>query len=380
MNNLSRGFLTALIGLVFIVPALAFGAEVRVGGQPSFLAETELADDLYMAGGSVTSAGSVKGDLVSTGGNVLVSGAVASDVMAAGGTITILGAVGDDLRIAGGTITIQSAIADDALIAGGQITLAGTGIGGDAIIGGGSVRIDAPVGGNVKIGGGEVYLNASIAGNVEIHADKITLGPRAHIQGNFTYSSGKEATIEDGAVVVGQTTFEERARGGRAAAAGLLASLSIALLVKFVAMFLSALVVALVFKRYAHEVVRRAYGQPWRFLGWGVVFMILTPVLSIALLCTLIGLPLGIIGLLVFIISMMFAALLTPLVIGSLVHKWIWKPAAYQISWKTILLGTFVYFLIGFVPLLGGLLDLGIMLITLGAAISVKKEIVREWR
>ena len=380
MNYLSRISLTAIIGLVFIIPAHALAADVRVGEQLYLGSNATLTDDLYMAGGSVTSAGIVQGDIVSAGGNVLISGTVASDVMAAGGTITVLGTVGDDLRAAGGTVTIQNAVADDVLLGGGQIMLGGTGVGGDAIIGGGSVRIDAPIGGNVRVGGGEVYLNAAVAGDVEIKADKIVLGPQARIEGDFIYSSRKEATIEDGAVVVGETTFEERTPSGRAVAAGLLAFLSIALLVKFVAIFLSALIVALVFKRYTREVVQRAHGQPWRYLAWGVVFMIVTPFLSVILLFTLIGIPLGIIGLLTFVISMIFAAILAPIVIGSVVHKWIWKPAAYQISWKTILLGTALYVVLRLIPFVGGLVALGIMLIALGAAISIKKETVEEWR
>ncbi|HEY4526832.1 MAG TPA: hypothetical protein VJK53_03230 [Candidatus Paceibacterota bacterium] len=379
MNNLSRAALAVFIGAV-CVPALALAAEMRVGEQPSFPIDAVLADDLYMAGGNVTSGGAIEGDLVSAGGTVLVSGDVSADAILVGGTITVIGSVGDDLRVGGGTITVQSAVADDVLMGGGQITLAGPGVGGDAIIGGGVVRIDAPVGGNVQAGGGEVYINARVAGDVSVHADKVTLGPQAHIQGNFSYSSPNEATLEDGAVVRGETFYEESPSARRSVAFGLLAFLSIAFLIKFVAIFISALILSLVFKRYAQELVTRAHAEPWRYLIWGLVFMIVLPVLSIALLVTLIGIPFGIIGLLTFVICMIFAAILAPVVIGAVVHKWIWKPDTYQISWRTILLGTFVYFLLKLIPFLGSLVLLGVMLIALGVAINIKKEALREWR
>ncbi len=379
MNNLRIGLLAAIIGLV-LAPVLALAAEVRVGDQPSTLINTTLADDLYMAGGSATSAGNVQGDVALAGGNVLISGNVSADILAAGGTVTILGTVGDDLRAGGGTIIVQGAVVDDVFIGGGQITLGGSGIGGDAIVGGGSVHIDAPIGGSLRIGGGEAYINAPVGGDVDVRAEKVTLGPRANIQGNFNYHSPSKATLEEGAIVVGETTYDEAASTQGMAVAGFFAFLTIALLIKFFAIFLSALVIASVFKRYTHELVVRAYAEPWSNLGWGLVAMIVLPILSVVLLFTLVGIPFGIIGLLAWVMILVFGIILAPIIIGAVVHKWIWKPAIHEVSWKTILLGTFIYTVLKIIPFIGGLVCFFVVLLAIGVVLGIKKEVAKEWR
>src|SRR3989344_748507 len=96
----------AFLGALLLVPAVGIAAEFRAGEQPSLSANERIADDLYMAGGNVTSSGAITGDLVVAGGNILVQGAVSADLAAMGGSIIILGNVGDDLRIGGGNITI----------------------------------------------------------------------------------------------------------------------------------------------------------------------------------------------------------------------------------------------------------------------------------
>ncbi|RJQ34245.1 hypothetical protein C4568_02765 [Candidatus Parcubacteria bacterium] len=379
MNNLSRVSLAALIGLIAL-PVLTSAAEVRTGDQPSLATGTALTDDLYMAGGSVTSAGTIQGDLISAGGNVLVSGGVSEDVVVAGGTITIVAPVGDDLRAAGGTITIQSTIADDVLLGGGTITLAGEGVGGDAIIGGGQVRVDAPIRGSARIMGGDIYINAPVAGDLRVRADKLTLGPSARIEGDLIYTSPREAVLEEGAMVAGETTYEPSRDMKRAAAVGFFAFLTIAFLVKFLAVLFSALVFGYVFKRFAHELSARTLATPWSYLGWGLVFMIVLPIISIALFFTLVGIPFGIIGLLTFVASMIFGVILAPIVIGSVVHKWLWKRGEHEVSWKTILLGTVIYFILGLIPFVGGLIKLVVSLIAIGVAITLKKEELSKWR
>src|SRR3989344_3712907 len=100
----------AFLGVAMLVPIIALAAEFRGGEQVSFPASQSTKDDLYIAGGSVTSAGDISGDAVVAGGNVLVSGKIGADLTAAGGTVTVLADVADDVRVAGGTIIIQGAI------------------------------------------------------------------------------------------------------------------------------------------------------------------------------------------------------------------------------------------------------------------------------
>ncbi len=367
----------ALVALLFGVPALLFAADFRSGDQVSVKSTETVAEDLYMAGGTITSAGSVTGDLYAGGGTVLISGAVSEDLVAGGGTVTVLGPVGDDVRIGGGTVLIQGTVGGDAVVGGGQIHLTGSRIEGDVLMGGGSIRIDASVGGDVKIGGDEVYINAPVAGNVEVHAEKLTLGSEARIAGNLKYRSPKEATLEAGATVVGTTTYEPaKDRDGRAMAAAFLSALALAKLCMLLA---GAFFFALVFRRFAEAVTKTAALRPLLEIGRGFVFLIVAPVLSVLLLVTIVGMPLGLLGLLSYGALMIVSCLVAPIVLGSLLYQWFSKKER-EINWKTVLIGVFAVFLLGFIPILGGLINFILVLLTLGAVVKIKWDLIKEWR
>lgn len=373
MKKILGGFAIAAL----LVPLVSFAAEFRVGNQPGTNSGERITDDLYMAGGTVTSAGSVTGDVVAGGGNVVISGEVSGDVIAGGGNVTILSNVADDVRAGGGNVVVQGKVGGDAVIGGGQITLGGPGIGGDVAIGGGVIRVDAPVSGDVKIGGGDVYLNSTITGNIQLEAEKVTLGSKAVINGTLSYKASKELTREEGAVTNGQVTFTPRET--KAVAAGVAAALvSVWVVGKFLALFVCALIMSLLLRRWSTELVSRAVERPFLELGRGLIVFAAMPVISVLLLVTILGIPFGIIGLIGYVAVLMFAWIMTPIVVGSVIYQYFSKK--WEVNWKTILLGAFAYSILGVIPFVGWAVQLALMLIVLGAHAALKLEIARHWR
>ncbi|HYF13015.1 MAG TPA: hypothetical protein VD928_01820 [Candidatus Paceibacterota bacterium] len=369
---------TLLVVGLLLAPVVSFAAELRFGEQPSVSATEQIRNDVYMAGGSVTSAGAITGDLIAGGGNILVSGAVSADAIVGGGNVTILAPIGDDLRIGGGNIVIQNTVGGDIVAGGGQITIGGAGVSGDVVVGAGSVRIDAPVAGSVKIGSGSIYINAPITGTLDLEADSITLGRGAVINGTLNYKSSKELTREEGATVNGQINFTPREDRDIPAAA-LAALVSIWVLGKFLALLIAALVIGLVFKRFSRELVTRAVEQPFSEFARGLVTVIVLPVVSIILMVTLIGIPLGVIGLLSYFLLLIFGCLITPIIIGSVVHHYFTK-RDWEVSWVTILIGVLVYTVLGFIPFIGWLIQVLVTLIAIGVLIGIRWQETQKWR
>ena len=382
MKNLNKVLILSALFLVAL-PVLVSAAEFRAGQQSSFTSGEKTEGNLYMAGGTVISAGTVDKDLLVAGGTALVSGPIAGDLFLVGGNITILSQVLGDVRVGGGNIIVGGDVAGDILAGGGEITLSGKVIGGDAVVAGGTVRMDSEVKGNVKIAGGKVYVNAPIEGNVDIKAGNLTLGPKADIKGNLKYESANLVTIEEGGKVRGETVFTKlKGSDGmkKNAGKGILGFFTLVLLAKFVMLLVAALIVGLVFRRYSKELVEKATKNPLKELGRGVVTLIVLPVLSIILLVTVIGIPLGILGLLSFIMLCIYGAIITPIFLGTLVYKWIFRKSDYIINWKTILLGTVVYLILGLIPFIGWIAMSIAVAITLGAALNIKWQVVKEWK
>ncbi len=367
-----------LIVAILLLPVISFASEYRAGDQLSTGKDEIIPNDMYMAGSSITSAGEVEGDLVTGGGNIVISGNIGGDLMAGGGNVNILSDVGDDLRVGGGTVVLQGKVGGDMIVGGGQINIGGAGIGGDLIIGGGNVRIDAPIEGKLIIGGGNVYINAPVGGEVKIMADKVTLGGEALLSGNLTYKAKKELTKEDGAVVKGEINFSpiKEKRISKVASWVIFSSF---FLWKFFALLASSLLLGLIFRRYGKEIVIFAIKRPFFELGRGFLVFVAMPIISMILLWTLVGIPIGIIGLLGFVIIMVFAWIITPIILGSFVRSYFLK-RELEISWKTILLGVFIFCLLGLIPFIGCLAQFVLVLIALGSMLAFKLQIIKEWR
>jgi hypothetical protein len=378
ISGMVLGLLCMMVFTLF--PVMAHGAEFRAGDQPKLDSSETVKNDLYIAGGTVNSLGKVVGDLTAAGGNLLVSGGVSEDINIAGGTIIILGDVGGGIRGAGGNVTIKGAVGGDIVVAGGQIQIIGDRVGRDVVVAGGSVEIDSPVSGNVRFTGGKLVINAPVLGNVEANGEEVTLGSAAVISGNLTYKATKEATLAEGAKVMGKTNYTPRVIPKNTMAKGLAAFLTIVVLAKFVSMLVGSLILGLTFKRYTAELVERAFTNPWAELGRGLVFSITLPILSLILLVTLIGIPFGILGFLSLVAILIVSSFVAPILFGSLLHKWIKKGDGYVVSWKTILLGTVVSFVITAVPVLGGLVLAGFTLISIGVVVKTKWEVLKGWK
>jgi len=368
-----QGIVLAMIVLLCI-PLVAFAAELRASDQPTVAAGETILDDLYIAGGNVSVLGAVQGDVAAAGGSILIRGNVSGDLAVAGGNITILGTIADDARVVGGNITIDSDIASDLAVGGGQITITGT-VGGDLLGGGGMMRLDAPVGGDARIGGGEVYINSTIDGSVHFMGEKLTLGPSAVIEGDLIYTSPREATLETGAVVRGQTTYTEHAGSkmpGKLAAISFLGS--------FLTALACGLVLGLLLRKFSLALVAGVVARPLLEFGRGFLALVVLPVASALLFVTLLGIPLGILGVLSFIALIILGCIGAPIVLGSLILHAVRRSAEYEVSVLSIVIGALAYALLGLIPILGWVAQAVLVVVTIGAIVGLKWNWLKEWR
>lgn len=370
----------ALLGGLLALPLLTFAAEFKAGDAPTFASNQSISDDLYMAGGTISSAGTVQGDLILGGGTIMVSGPVSGDLIVGGGNVTVTSAIADDVRAGGGNISIQGTVGGDVVAGGGQIHVAGGGVKGDAVVAGGVITIDAPVQGDVKIAGADVRINAAITGNVEVEADEFVLGPNAQIQGNVKYSAPRQMVLEDGATVAGTTEYTERAAVKEGARAGFATMISLWLIAKLFMSLAGALLLSIVFSRFTREVVTTATSQPLTEMARGFAIIVLLPIASGILLASVIGIPLGILGLLSYGALLITASFVAPIILGAIVYRAIWKPAGYVVDWKTVLLGVALYFVLGLIPFIGWVAKFGILILALGAMLSIKWKVLQEWQ
>ncbi|OGE87602.1 MAG: hypothetical protein A3B77_01340 [Candidatus Doudnabacteria bacterium RIFCSPHIGHO2_02_FULL_49_24] len=363
-----------VFGLAAVVLALAaspvlaaefIAPESKTDANISTL-QQDVHKNLYIAGAAVTINGKIQGDLAAAGGVVTVNGDVEKGLLLAGGNLNLNAAVGENARIAGGNVSINAPVGGDLLVGGGNITIAQKAkVGGDLVIGGGNVLLDADVAGNVKIGGGNVTINGKVSGNVEVMANQnLTFGPASQVLGKVSFKGPQEAVVKPGAKVgvITYTHINKRV----AHRSGIIGLLIIGSLFKLIMLLVAAVVLAWLLPSKISAVVAEAKAKPWHSLGFGVLVVILSPILGVILMATVLGIYLGMIVFMIFGLLMIISAILSLFYVGNQVWSWYHRDAIANL-WRDLGLGALITLILGFIPIVGWVILLVIWLITLGA-------------
>ncbi len=348
----------------FMTPASEGDGSITVSGEAH--------KNLYLCGADVTVSAPVMGDLFAAGGNVVITGDVEQDLNIGGGDVTINGKVGGDLRVGAGQVTINGPIGGDVIIGGGQITLSPTSsVAGDFVAGGGRVKIDAPVNGSLRIAGGDVIINNKIGGKVWVQVDQsLTFGSSAVVPGEITYKGKKEAAIQDGAQV-SEVRFEKIERKPMHAAKAFLGG---AFIIKLLALLLAAWLFSHFMPNRTRKVVEGVANNPWMNLAIGFIGVIIIPLAILLTLFTFIGYYAAFIVLAWFIFALMVTSLLSAILVGSYVDKWLMKRTELHIDWQTIIIGVVIVTLLGFVPVFGWIICALLFLLTFGSLLRYFKH------
>lgn len=155
----------------------------------------------------------------------------------------------------------------------------------------GPVRIDGMVARDVVALGGDVSVTGTVGGDVVALAGVVRLGPSAQVGGDLI--SGREPVIAGGAQVRGvvKSVGDARIAAGVGGAGRYLLG--------WLAMTVSALLLAMVLhwlvpRRMLTAVLSTARRQPGKSLGVGLVMAIVLPVIALAAIITVIGIPFGV--------------------------------------------------------------------------------------
>lgn len=326
-SQLRAGLVLAVVVVLVLgtVPAVALAQSASGVGGTIVVEEGETVEEVDGISGNVIVDGTVRGDVNGVAGNVYVNGEVGGDVDVLGGNLEISGTVDGDVNSASGNVVV---------------TETGT------------------VGGDVSAAAGNVDLLGTIEGDASIAADTVRLGEAASIGGDLTYAG---TLVGDTDVVAGEVR-EETGIGvtGPEVTPSLEPILSVYAFV--MNLVLGALLLAL-FPRFSEGVVDRVASDPVRTGLAGLAVLVGVPILLVAIAITIIGIPITIVG------AFAFAFLVwVGIVYGRFaVAAWLLAQVDVDNRWLALVGGLLGGAVLAQVPIVGGLLNLLIFLLGLGA-------------
>jgi hypothetical protein len=193
--------------------------------------------------------------------------------------------------------------------------------------------------------------------------EHLSLGAAAIIGGDLTTRSAVAADISPTAVVKGKTTNELTIRDDQTfrhlmRAAGVMS---------FLMFTVAGLLCFWLFKNRSKQLVAHGLATFSKELLRGILLLIILPILFILLLVTVLGVPLAIIGFLLYVATIVLAKIFAGIMLGGWINKVIFKKPDQVFTWQTVIGGNVVLFALCFVPVVGGLVRFIFMAVAFGA-------------
>lgn len=352
-------------GVMFLLlPIIAWvglaGAQSFRSGDNVTVSKNQTVDStLWSSGRNLDIAGTVDGDVFCAGQNVTISGTVNGDIACAAQTIRISGTVNGDVRLAAQTVTVSSKISGNASIAVQSFSLEQEGsIGRDLSVAATEINLNGNVGRDAALGADRSVVAGTVGRNIKAGVDNLRLESQARVGGDLTYTSDKNAVIARGAQVAGNTHRYEPAKKKES---GVFSKVGILLnLYMVVALLLIALAFVLLLPRMFHDVSDVALAQPLKTFLVGLVAALLFPVLFLALLFTVVGIPLALFLLLVWLVVIAFGWLFFSYYIGRLVLR------EQRNAIIIMLTGVLIVLIVSLIPYIGTLVGLAAIWMGIG--------------
>jgi hypothetical protein len=285
-----------------------------------------------------------------------ISSTIAQDLYAAGANVRVAGTVRNSARIAAGHVAVLPSASID----------------GGASLAGGRVSIDGHVGRYVSVAAGRTEVNGRIDGDLTVASGDLSLGPKAVVQGRIDYRGRHPAQIAPGAQVLGgieQSLVQPWAGGpiglGLAWAAGWIVA---------GALLLTAA------PRVTRRITLAMRDKPLASPLLGIALMIATPIVVVVLAATLVGLPLGLLWALAFVLLVPLGYLATAAALGDRLVERRGHPAAAK-TWRRALamaLALLVLTALLWVPYVGWLIGLLTVPFGIGAMLIAFRRARRD--
>jgi cytoskeletal protein CcmA (bactofilin family) len=337
------------------VKARVGGDALVVGGRVDFSRQVE--GGLMLMGGDANLEADVQESVSLFAGKADTKGNIKGDVLAIGGKLVFEGDINGDLSAAAGKLDLRKQIGGNVLATAGLLTIAdGASVGGKATIGAGKVRINGHIVGDLRVGASEVIITGRIDGNAKIAARTIRILPSARIAGNLVYHSPQKIQLSDQAEIGGDVTFMQ-SEGMSEREGGLFALAGATHIILVIGLALLATVFVFAVPKLFPALDRQSRGRNLTCVGLGLAVLVGIPLLISVLFVSAIGVPLAILLIAAYFVTVITGQFGSSYVLGRRVLSFLRHDSTRKPLHRVgaTVLGLALLWVLALVPVLGGI-------------------------
>lgn len=362
-KRLGRG--TALLTVALAVAAAGISGESdaleirRSEGVLTVPAGETIDDTLLAFGDTIEIDGTVTGDLIAMGRQVVIRGIVQGQVLAAARSVHIDGSVEGTVLGFAETLAIRRGDIARNLFGFGRIIEAqdSATVNGNAVLFGSEANIDSSVGQDVVGFAGALQVGSDVGGDVNAHAGTLRVLSQARIGGDLIAHIREESALQlsPDAVVMGEvrTEIDPDAPGAKPGAGKSVGAFLSVQVLRFGAAFVTGLLLLWLvppLKRLSLD----SLGETVTAAGAGLIAIIAVPIIALMIAFTLIGLPIAVVGVLLWLVALYFAKI----VLAHFVGRRLFDRAGRSTHFATALAVGLVLILLAVnMPWVGGLVN-----------------------
>ncbi|MFP4514842.1 MAG: hypothetical protein ACLFNO_02445 [Parcubacteria group bacterium] len=368
--------LAVLMLAALLIPSAVLAFNVKTADSVYIEKDEVVEGNMYVVSKNITIEGVVNGDLVALAQNINIKGKVAGDVINVSQNLNVEGEIGGNIRsIANTASLINTTVKRNVNLIGTSVLIGeNSNISWDALLLAGVAEMRGTIQGSLHgvvdklLISGDVNKDVSFTINQSgdyYEGEPITITEESEILGDFNYSYSENLNINE-SLVAGTVNFNEKSVENNWQKN----------IWNFIISVFSALVLGLVFisiskkeMTIVQEKVSSRYVKSL-LLGLGILF--LTPIISVILMMTIIGLPLGLIMLILWFIMLYIAQIMVGLGFGKEIREKVFKAKKKNIM-ADLIIGVTVLYLLFAIPFLGAIIMFFTTLIGLGVIWRYKR-------
>lgn len=366
-----------LILAIFMTLPLSALAMTGYHGDVVILEESEVINhNYYAAGNFVEIKGTVNGDVFVAGDTVVINSEnINGDIFAAASNVDVVGQVNGSLRLVGEKINIDAQVDGNAMVAGQNFRISdGSLVSGNVTFFGQMLNVSGQVS-RLEGAVASLVLTGTVDNDVDIYLGEssdstLNISNEAVVGGTFYYQAIKELDINSQASI-SEVAYNKIIK--KDYESGVEKFSVLAWLWKFFGMLVVGMVLLYMWPSIFEKSYRTVYKKPIARFFQGFALLVLTPIFCILLAITVIGIPISIITMILWGLSLYLAGILAAWILGNFIkEKWL---AKYKWSKLWVFaFGLFVYILIAKLPYLGPIFTGIIYLMAWGAIFRVFKK------
>ena len=370
-----KKFWLILILIVLCLPAVTLASYGEM--ENVFIPKEQVISyNFFKTGETVDISGTLQKDAYILAETVVVDGVIEGDLIGAAENLTINGTVKGNLRFLAGKIVITGEVRKNFTGAGESVIVSGT-VGQDIMVGANKFDLQSEHQGDINLFGVSAKLDQNIGGNLFLHIDpkgSVEFAEGLSVGGNLEYSPTRKTMVNfDSLQITGQTkqlsqqvsvdwrkTFDYLYIFGR--------------LFYFFGLLVLAMVMIRVMKKITMLLAATVSKDPLKCFNHGFWWLIFTPMVSLLLMATMVGMPLGLIAMGLYLIAFYVVKVFVALAIGALILKEDVKNN--KLFWPMIL-GVFIVVVAISLPFVGFLINLIISTAGFGALCLIFKGVLK---